>query len=152
MNRNIWLAITAVLLILLFAALVGTQMTVTTVGGGVEGTRTLQARLQAACGAVVMGTPELRVLSVPPSEESPRWRWKIEATLRPGKAPGSPDVDRAVERIVSASLTSYMQGKPPGGVLLVLHSAGGPDWTRTYDGEGRPAVPGPANPAPKAPR
>ncbi len=148
MNRNVWLAITALLLIVLFAAIVGVQMTISSVGGGPEATRSLQESLQAACGSVVQEAPALRVLSVPPSEASDRWRWKVEATLRPGKAPGAPDVDRAVDRTVGLCLNSSMQGKAPGGVLLVLHSAGGPDWSRTYDGEGRPVEPKPAGPAP----
>jgi hypothetical protein len=137
MSRRAWAAFAAVLGILLVFALVASQMTLTTVTTGARGAQQLQERLRTACGAVAAEDPPLRVYGVPPAAEGAGWRWKVEATLRPGKRPGDAEVDRALERVVAACLSTDAGGKSPAGLLVRLRVPGGPEWAADYDGQGR---------------
>ena len=137
MSPKVWIALGACLVVVLLLAIVASQVSVTTVTEGARGAQVLQERLRTACGPVVEEEPALRVFGVPPAAEGGPWRWKVEATLREGKRPGDALVDRALERVVASCFTTPVAGKPPGGLLLLLHGKGRPDWVAEYDGQGR---------------
>ena len=119
-------------------ALVGMMDRASRLGGGPGATEGLELRLQATLGVVAAETPPLRVFAMMPEVQGGPWRWKVEATLRPGYKAADPETARVVERAKGFCLSTPVGGKAPGGLLFVLHQPGGPDWTRTYDAEGRP--------------
>ncbi len=138
MSRRLWIATLLALGACLAVALFATWTTVTSVGAGAEAGRDLEDRLRVVFESVAAEDPPLRVFAMMPPAEGEAWRWKVEATLRPGAAPADPPTARAVDRAVFLGLMAPLRGRPPGGMLLVLHVPGGPDWTRTIDGQGRP--------------
>jgi hypothetical protein len=137
MKGKFWLALMALVAVAGVFAFIAVQGMTTRVGGGADGARGLETRLRVACGAVAAEEPPLRVFAMMPESEGGAWRWKVEATLRPGCSPADPATGRAMDRVLALCLTSAVGGKPPGGVLLVLHQPGRADWTRTSDGSGR---------------
>lgn len=138
MKGKFWLVLMGMVAVVGVFALVAVQGLSTRVGGGSEGARDLEVRLRGACGAVAVEEPPLRVFAMMPEVEGGSWRWKVEATLRPGRSPADAETGRAMDRVLSRCLMTSVGGKPPGGILLILHQPGRPDWTRTYDGQGRP--------------
>ena len=146
MRGKFWLVLVALVAIVGVFAFIAVQGMSSRVGGGAEGGRGLEVRLRVACGAVVLEVPALRVFAMMPEIEGGPWRWKVEATMRPGRSPVDPETGRALERVLALCLTTPLGRKPPGGLLLVLHQEGKPDWTRTYDGQGRPVLPAPGGP------
>ena len=136
MSKRLWIATLLALGACLAAAFFATWTTATSVGAGSEAGRALEDRLRVVFEAVAAEDPPLRVFAMMPPAEGERWRWKVEATLRPGASPADPPTARAVDRAGFLGLMTPLRGKEPGGVLLVLHVPGRPDWTRTFDGQG----------------
>jgi hypothetical protein len=118
---------------------------------GVEEATDLQAILRPAYASILAPQPPLNVFRVPPSAEWKGFRWKVEATLRAGLAPVSGEVRAAVDRMVLRCLRTRVMGRPPAGVMVVLHAAGSEDATFLFDGEGRPVPQPSAGPPPPAP-
>jgi hypothetical protein len=137
MSRRFWIAAMVLLFACMGLALAASWNMASAVKGGAEGARRLQDRLQGSFSAVGKADPPLRVFAMLPAREGEGWRWKVEATLQEGRTPADPMTVRALERMVFHGLSERIRGKPPAGILLVLHVPGAPDWTRTYDDQGR---------------
>jgi hypothetical protein len=136
MSRTTWV-LAAIGLAGLVALLFASQAALRNVGG-VEEAVELQDAFRRSHAAFFAGEPPLKVYRVPPSEESREWRWKVEATLRPGVGAGSPELARVEERMVVRLLTARAGPGAAGGVILLLHVPGGADVARRYDGQGAP--------------
>lgn len=119
------------------AALIAVQGVSRKVEGSSDGAKALEARLKAALGTLVAEEPPLRVFAMMPEKEGGFWRWKVEATVRPGRSPEDAEGARALDRAGNLCLRTGVGMRPCGGALLVLHQAGKADWTRTVGGEGR---------------
>ncbi len=137
MTRGLWILL-AIGIAGMLALTLGFQATLSGLSG-VEEAASLQEFLRSAYAPILAPEPPLRVYRVPRSEAWPGWRWKVEATLRPGKGPGSPDVARALPRIVSRVLATTAQKTPPSGAMILLHSPGRADANLLFDGQGRSA-------------
>jgi hypothetical protein len=147
MSRKLWLLVMLMLGAVALLAVVLSQVSLSSLSGGARAAQVLQDRLRVTCRDVVLEVPPLRVFAIPPQKEGAGWRWKVAGTLRPGKACGSPEVESAVERVVARALTLSIQENPPAGIVVLLHRAGSPDMTRSWDSLGRPSGPW-AEPAP----
>jgi len=138
MNRHLWIGVTVLLLLCLLLAILSAGSMVKTVGGGAEGAKALEEGLAVSASGVLAEDPPVRVFAMLPAAEGAGWRWKVEGTLLPGRTPGDPEVARVTERISFRCLAAPIGGKAPAGLLLLLHVPGKADWTREFDGEGRP--------------
>ena len=150
MNRGIWILAAMGLAGLVTLAFMGQAYLGST--SGLDETVELQSTLRGAYGMLFEPEPPLRVLRVPGPGEGRRrtWRWKVQATLRPGVDPSRPPASGALVRIVNRCAAMQIAGKAFTGVILELHRPGAPDWTREYDMNGLPLAP-PKAPAPGEP-
>ena len=147
MNRGLWILAAMGLAGLIAMVFLGQAYLGST--SGLDETLELQSTLRGAYGSLFQPEPPLRVVRVPDSGTGERrtWRWKVEATLRPGVDPSRPPAAGAVVRIVNRCAGMRIAGKAFTGVLLEFHRPGAPDWTREYDMNGIPVAP----PQPSAP-
>jgi len=144
MRKGLWIMGVMAMGAVLFLATISQHLVVDV--SGIEEAKTLQSILRGSFPQLLAPEPPLRVLRVPPSEAVKGFRWRVEATLRPGVDPkSSPVAGRLLDRMVARCLSTTVLQRPPAGVILVLHGADGAETRLDFDGQGR-AVPPPAPP------
>ena len=136
MTRSLWILMAIALAGM--AALLWMSRTVVVTVSGVEEAVALQEAFRAGAGGICEREPALRVLLVPGAAGESGGRWKVEATLRRGAAPGNGVFELWRERTVARALTTRCRGRDPLGVILLFHRPGSADVELRYDGQGRP--------------
>lgn len=144
MRKSLWVMAGFAAAVAVFFAFASQRMVMDVTG--VEEAKELQGLLRGAYSPWLAEEPALRVWRVPPSEGR-AFSWRVEATLRPGKDPASPETRRGfVDRMLQRCLATKVMGVAPASVRIVLHGADGSVITLDYDGQGRLAAPAPPPP------
>ncbi len=116
---------------------------------GVADAGNLRDRIFAGQGALFEPVPPLQVSVVLEAGPGGPWIWRIEGSLRAEAAGDRRVVERVLQRVVGLALAPGTGGRPPSGVLVVLHRPGAADDVRRFDASGSPvAVPPPTGPRP----
>jgi hypothetical protein len=150
-NRSLWiLALLGVAGML--AVTFATRNLVTKVAG-LEEAEELRGLLAGAYGSLFAPEPPLRVRRVQVAGDGARFRWRVEATLRPGRDPEKGEFARNLDRAAARVLGKRVMDQPPAGVTFVVRGDSG-ERTIRYAADGRRVealAPGPSPTPPPAP-
>jgi hypothetical protein len=148
-NRSLW--ILALLGIAGMLALTFATRGLVTKVAGLEEAEELRALLAGAYGSLFAPAPPLKVHRVRVAGEGARFRWRVEAALRPGRDPAKGEAARLLDRAAVRVLGKRVMDQPPAGAIFVLGGEGG-ERTVSYGSDGRREGVPPAAAPPKGDR